>query len=129
MESEPKRRADAPGDRGGGRRFFGSVVASEAVVGVFSDYAVVHPEEIALRPLARRAVVARRDEIAAVEVERQWMPPFWFRSVFWFRRRDDTYLPKVFIPWRPTSVGSALRDAGWPVEAVRVGERQRRRRR
>lgn len=129
MESEPTPPADASRDRGGGRRFWGSVVASEAVVGVFSDYAMVYPEEIALRPLARRAVVARRDEIAAIEVERQWMPPFWLRSVFWFRRHDDTYLPKVFIPWRPTSVEGALRDAGWPVEAVQVGERQRRRRR
>jgi hypothetical protein len=84
-------------------------------------------DTLRLVPLLRREVLLRRSEIAAIEFERQWAPPFWIKTVVHFRLVDGMYAPKVFIgPTRRVREG--LEMLGWPIERVQFGAVSERRR-
>jgi hypothetical protein len=104
-----------------GRSFRGAVVSSEVVVGVFWDVISIGDHSIELRPLGRRALVLHRDEVEAVEFERQWAPPFWVKTVIRFRFDDGAYAPKVVVAIRTQAIRAALTASGWPVTQVQVG--------
>jgi hypothetical protein len=103
------------------RSFRGAVVSSELIVGVFFDRVVIDDDVIELRPIGRRRLVLHRREVAAVEFERQWAPPFWVKTVIRFRFVDGVYAPKVVVATRARAVRVALIEAGWPVAQVPFG--------
>jgi hypothetical protein len=103
------------------RSFRGAVVSGEPIVGVFFDGVVIGEDVIELRPIGRRGLVLHRGEVAAVEFERQWAPPFWVKTVIRFRFDDGAYAPKVVVATRTRAVRAALIEAGWPVAQVQFG--------
>jgi hypothetical protein len=103
------------------RSFRGGVVSSEGVVGVFWDVICIGDHSIELRPLGRRDLVLHRDEVEAVEFERQWAPPFWVKTVIRFRFDDGAYAPKVVVAIQTRAVRAALTEFGWPVTRVQFG--------
>lgn len=108
-------------DSGAQVRFLGAVVSSELVVGVFFDSLLISEDKLELRPLGRRDLSLDRAEVEAVEFERQWALPFWFKTVIRFRGTDGTYAPKVMVAFRTAAVREALLAAGWRVRQVQFG--------
>jgi hypothetical protein len=103
------------------RSFRGAVVSSELIHGVFFDRVVIDHAVIELRPIGRRGLTLHRAEVEAVELERQWAPPFWVKTVIRFRFDDGAYAPKAVMPNRARAVRAALIEAGWPVTQVQFG--------
>jgi hypothetical protein len=81
---------------------------------------LIWEDVIELRPIWRRVLVVHRSEVDAVEFERQWVPPFWIRTVIRFRFDDGSYARKIFIG-RTRAVRKALLEADWPVRQVQFG--------
>jgi hypothetical protein len=109
-------------------RAFGSVVSSEVIVGVVTGRLIATRQVLRLVPLLRREIRLPRGEIAGIEFERQWAPPFWVKTVVHFRLIDGRYVPKVYIG-RTRKVRAGLIELGWPVERVQfgaIGDRPRR---
>ena len=76
---------------------FGSVVSSEVIAGVVTGRLIATRETLRLAPLLRREIRLSGGEIAGIEFERQWAPPFWVKTVVHFRLIDGRYVPKVYI--------------------------------
>jgi hypothetical protein len=109
-------------------RAFGAVVNSELIVGVVTGRLIATRQLLRLVPLLRREIRLPRSEIAGIEFERQWLPPFSFKTVVHFRFTDGRYAPKVYIG-RTRKVRAGLTELGWPVEHVQfgaIGDRPRR---
>ena len=98
-----------------------AVVSSEAIVGVFWDVPGIEQEKVILQPLWRRHVVIERPELALVEFERQWLPPFWMKTIVRFRLDDGSHVPKVVVPLWSRYLRSSFEALGWPVERRQLG--------
>jgi hypothetical protein len=104
------------------RRFWGSVVTSEAFVGVFWDRVVVGDELILLLPLARESRSIHSSDLKVVEFQKLWAPPFMVRTHVRFRRQSGDLVDKVFVPSSPKRFRQCLEGLGWPTVSVQFGE-------
>lgn len=111
------------------RWFLASVVSSELVVGIFFDRFGVGANLLQLRPLGRRGFDLPRWAVDVLEFERQWLPPFWWKTVVRIRLTEGDYAPKVAIPLRSRPLRRALVEKGWRVRSVQVGSTEPRRER
>ena len=111
-------RARTPGGRTRATHRFLAVTSSELVTGIFFDTVTVSRDRLLLRPFLRRTIEIGREEIGAVELERQWLPPFLMKTVCRIRFADGSYAPKVIVPGAPKALGRSLVAFGWPMRQV-----------
>ena len=95
-------------------RFRGSVVSSFVSRGWPLNALEVDRNGLTLRRHFLESVIARREDVQAVEFRRQRLPFMW--STFIVVRLSAGYLPQMFVAFRSRKVRRALVELGWKVE-------------